>query len=299
MVSKNKANVTEPDTEVAADAITVSPIAINEKTGTEEAAHEAQDTELEAEVLRMFGERFRPDRVLAPAVHNHIASLWFEIIENGLPAEERKDFLKKIPPPSNCVFIDPPKLNLEVKAALESTIVKRDDRIVEKQEKVAASLAGVGKVIELLIKANPTDKKQYLEPLNGVAKLLADLQHDETSIRKSLILKNIKAPFRDTLKGLSSDEWLFGKELSEKIKAAKVLQQSSKDLKQPAKPSLDQEKHSKNSRGPPHQSHRPNTYSKGGGYKQSYDHYSRSNKFASRGRNYRPNRENRNPKKNN
>ncbi|XP_046614882.1 uncharacterized protein LOC124302604 [Neodiprion virginianus] len=207
--------------------------------------------------------------MLAPAVHSHVATLWLEIIEKSLPAEERKGFLKKISPPHNCVFIDPPKLNLEVKPALDSTVVKRDERIVEKQKKVAASLAGVGKVIDLLIKSNLADKKQYLEPLDGVAKLLADLQHDETSIRKSLILKNIKAPFNDTLKDLSSSDWMFGKELGEKIKAAKVLQQSSKDLKQPAKQLSDQGKNSKNSRGPPQQSRN-----------------NRGNKSTSRGRSY-------------
>lgn len=267
---------------------------------------EGHETELEADVLEVFGERLRPERVLAPAVHSHLATLWFEIVEKGLPAEERKAFLKQISPPENCLFIDPPKLNLEVKAALDSAIVKRDERIVEKQEKVTASLAGVGKVIELLIKSNPADKKQYLEPLNAVAKLLADLQHDETSIRRSLILKNIKAPFRDTLKDLSSDEWLFGKELSEKIKAAKVLQQSSKELKQPAKQSSDQGKNPKNSRGPPHQTqYRANTYTRGGGYKQSYNNYSRNNSYsrgnksASRGRNYHQKQENPPPKKSN
>lgn len=242
--------------------------------------------------------------MLAPPVHSHLATLWLEIIEKGLPAEERKGFLKEISPPQNCSFIDPPKLNLEVKVALDSTIVKRDERIVEKQEKIAASLAGVGKVIDLLIRSNPTDKKQYLEPLNGVAKLLADLQHDGTSIRKSLILKNIRTPFRDTLKDLSSDEWLFGKEISEKIKARKVLQQSSRDLKQPAKQLSDQRKNSKNARGPSHQSqYRLNTYSRGGGYKQSYNNYSRNNsqgrgnRNASRGRNYRQNQEHQPPKK--
>ncbi|XP_046592404.1 uncharacterized protein LOC124293850 [Neodiprion lecontei] len=236
--SGDKTNVAQPNTQEVADTpvITTGAIIANAKPDTGEVSAETQETELEAEILEVFGERLRPERMLAPAVHSHLAALWLEIIEKGLPAEERKGFLKKISPPHNCVFIDPPKLNLEVKAALDSTVVKRDERIVEKQKKVAASLAGVGKVIDLLIKSNLPDKKQYLEPLNGVAKLLADLQHDGTSIRKSLILKNIKAPFKDTLKDLSSSDWLFGKELSEKIKAAKVLQQSSKDLKQPANP---------------------------------------------------------------
>ncbi|XP_046470862.1 uncharacterized protein [Neodiprion pinetum] len=178
--SGDKTNVAQPNTREVADTpvITTGAILANAKPDTGEVSAETQETELEAEVLEVFGERLRPERVPAPAVYSHLATLWLEIIEKGLPAEERKGFLKKISPPQNCVFVDPPKLNLEVKAALDSTVVKRDERIVEKQEKATASLAGVGKVIDLLIKSNLADKKQYLEPLNGVAKLLADLQHD-------------------------------------------------------------------------------------------------------------------------
>ena len=91
-------------------------------------------------------------------------------------------------------MMDPPKLNLEIKAAVDSTIQKRDERIIEKQEKISASLAGISKTIELVLKSNPPEKKQLLEPLNSVMRLLADLQHDETLIRRSLILKNIAAP---------------------------------------------------------------------------------------------------------
>lgn len=158
--SGDEANVTQPDTEAAADlpAVTSSTIAVSQaKSRTEVVSAEAQEIELESDILEVFGERLRPARVLVLAVHSHLATLWFEIIERGLPAEEQKIFLMKLSPSQNCVFIDPPNLNLEVKVALDSTIIKRDERIVEKQEKVAASLAGGGKVIDLLIKSYLAD----------------------------------------------------------------------------------------------------------------------------------------------
>ncbi|XP_071568169.1 uncharacterized protein [Temnothorax nylanderi] len=310
--NKSNDNVAQPDIQTATEITRDSEDAPAVVTGSndklasdtrppaEAIPSEVQEDELEADVLEVFGERIRPERVLAPAVHSHLAAIWCEIIEKGLPAEDRKTSLKKFPPPENCVLMDPPKLNLEVKAALDSTIQKRDERIVEKQEKIAASLAGVGKTIELLLKSNLVDKKKFLEPLTGVAKLLADLQHDETSIRRSLILKNIKAPFKDTLKDLSSDEWLFGKELSEKIKAAKVLQQSTKDLKPSFKQSSDKGKYPKNSKGPPHQGYyKSNIHSRRGGYRQNYSrsNYSRDNKSTSRGRSHYQKQEQTNAKK--
>lgn len=264
---------------------------------------EVQENVLEADVLQVIGERIRPERVLAPAVHSHLATIWCEIIEKGLPVENRKACLKKLSPPQNCILMDPPKLNLEVKAVLDATVLKRNNQIVEKQEKIAASLASVGRTIDLLLKLNPAEKMKFLELLTGVAKLMADLQHDESAIRRSLILKNIKAPFKDTLKDLSSDGWLFGKNLNEKIKAAKVLQQSMKDLKPSFKQSSNLEKNSKNSRGPPLQSYyKWNTYPKGGGYRQSYrqsSSYSRANKSTSRGRSHRQKEEKTNTEKKN
>lgn len=56
------------------------------------------------------------------------------------------------------------------------------------------------------VKIESCGKKEIVESLTGVARLLDDLQHDETSIRRSLVLKNIKAPFKDTLKDVLSDE---------------------------------------------------------------------------------------------
>ncbi|KAK2579075.1 hypothetical protein KPH14_010924, partial [Odynerus spinipes] len=67
-------------------------------------------SELNADILQVFGNRRK------------------EIVNKGLPAEERKTLLTKYSPPINCTFIDPPRVNLEVKAAVDSIISKRDDR---------------------------------------------------------------------------------------------------------------------------------------------------------------------------
>ena len=91
-------------------------------------------------------------------------------------------------------------MNLVIKAAVDSTIQKRDEKIIEKQEQISVSLAGISKTIILVLKSNTPEKKQLLEPLNSVMRLLADLQHDETLNRRSLILKNIAAPVLDMLK---------------------------------------------------------------------------------------------------
>ncbi|KAK2577092.1 hypothetical protein KPH14_001011 [Odynerus spinipes] len=179
----------------------------------------------------VFGDRLVVERVLTLAIHKDIAVKWEEIVKKGLPAEERKTLLNKYSPRINCTFINPPRINLEVKAAVDSKISKRDDRVSEKQEMIGAALAGIGKELTFIRKSNFDGKIAQLESLNNAARLLTDLQRDETEIRRSLILKNIKASFTDTLKDTTPGEWLFGKDISEKLIAAGFLQQSSKDLK--------------------------------------------------------------------
>lgn len=51
--------------------------------------------------------------------------------------------------------MDPPKLNLEVKDSVDSTIETRDERIVEKPK--------------------PPERKIFLESLNGVMRPLAEI----------------------------------------------------------------------------------------------------------------------------
>jgi len=229
----------------------------------------------------MFGDRILPERVLAPAVHKDLAIRWEDIIKKGLPSEERKKLLKKFPPPENCIIIDPPKINLEVKSALDSTIIKRDERIVEKQTKITAAIAGIAKVLSLTLEKDPKNKLGFLESLSGVARLLVDLQRDETMIRRSLVLKNIKASYKDTLKDTLWDEELFGKSLTEKLKSAKVLQQSSKDLKSSVKGQTEN-KNSKNLRGPSRWNRqKPYGQSKASGQKQKYNQR-RNSTFQSR-----------------
>lgn len=212
---------------------------------------EEGEKELSAEIIEMFGDRILPERILAPAVHKDLTVRWEDIIKKGLTSEEWKNLLKKFPPPENCIIIDPPKINLEVKSALDSTIIKRNERIVEKQAKIAAAIAGIAKVLSLTLEKDSGNKLGLLERLSGVARLLVDLQRDETMIRRSLVLKNIRVSYRDTLKDTLWDEELFEKSLTEKLKSAKVLQQSSKDLKSSVK-NKTENKISKNSQDPFH-----------------------------------------------
>lgn len=73
---------------------------------------------LSAEELEAMGQIIDPDRALAPDAYVDLVIRVQEIIKKGLPADEKKSLAKKILPSKNCSFLDSPKLNMEVRAAL-------------------------------------------------------------------------------------------------------------------------------------------------------------------------------------
>ncbi|XP_072758918.1 uncharacterized protein [Anoplolepis gracilipes] len=208
--------------------------------------------DLNLEILEAIGKRVAEDRVLAPAIPKSIAVRLEDILKKGLPKKEREKLLKEHVPPKNCVLIDPPKLNEEIKVSIGETSTKRDDRIMIKQKKITACLALLGGVIVDVIN-NKQDEKLSLsqitlvKKLSEAARLLADLQRNEILTRRSLILAAISSSQKDTLEEAKADEWLFGQKLGETLKAAKSIERSGKELK--AK--LKNTKRPKNSKVPP------------------------------------------------
>ncbi|XP_046591936.1 uncharacterized protein LOC124293746 [Neodiprion lecontei] len=177
------------------------------------------------------------------------SSFSFDIFKKGISNEENKDLVEKYDIPENCGFIAAPVLNSEVIAAIQENVKTRDKRITEKQERIAACMAANGKAISITLKSDSPDKLERLEIESDMGRLLAFLQREESEIRKSLILANLNSSVREILTGSTVDGFQFGENLEEKIKTAKTIERTSKDLIQREKPS--KFKDSKNQRGPP------------------------------------------------
>ncbi|KAM0724744.1 hypothetical protein ACS0PU_009128 [Formica fusca] len=194
--------------------------------------------DLDLDILEVIGKRVAEVRVLAPSIPRSIAVRLEDILKKGLPKEEKEKLIKEHAPPKNCVLIDPPKLNEEIKVSVSETATKRDDRIVEKQKKISACLALLGSAVVDVINNEKSDNLKVSDPqmalirkLSEAARLMADLQRDETLTRRSLILAAISSLQRETLDSVTADEWLFGHKLGERLKAAKTIEKSGKDLK--------------------------------------------------------------------
>ncbi|XP_063993907.1 uncharacterized protein LOC135171353 [Diachasmimorpha longicaudata] len=65
-----------------------------------------------------------------------------------------------------------------------------------------------------------------VKKLSGAARLMADLQRDESLTRRSLLLATINSAQKETLELSAADEWVFGPKLGDRLRAAKVIEKS-------------------------------------------------------------------------
>lgn len=186
---------------------------------------------LSAEVLHKIGLRTEDKCAFGPPVHPDLAVCWKAILKNGLPEEERTLLRQTYPVPENCIFMDPPKLNLELFKAVSKLAQERDARICTKQAKMSACLASLGKALNLVLSSELCSLDSLLEPLSDAARLLADTWHDETMIRRSLIRAHVNVSLKEALGALETDEFLFGSKMMENLKTAKAVDQSVAELK--------------------------------------------------------------------
>lgn len=115
---------------------------------------------------------------------------------------------------------------------------------MDKQKKIMACLAVKGSSIVNIININKRDTGNpvlapaqiaLVKKLSKAAQLLAERQRDETLTRRSLILVTLNGPQKETLESSTVDEWFFGQKLNERLKVAKTIERSSKNLKEKPK----------------------------------------------------------------
>lgn len=176
----------------------------NEARSTADAARAVQskqtpgaEEDLDETIVKVIGPSLNKDRELAPAVHATFAGRWAELVKLGLPKEERSELIKNFPRPKNCEFLDPPKLNkFLLKNVLNDSSKDRDQRIVRKQERLQACMGGLVNIITSLLPRREDFWLPLIESACGVARLIADAIHDETAMRRSLIIQHVNQEVR-------------------------------------------------------------------------------------------------------
>ncbi|KAJ8964055.1 hypothetical protein NQ314_005196 [Rhamnusium bicolor] len=101
---------------------------------------------------------------------------------------------------------------------------------------MGACMSAFGRALTLLLKEGKDEGEErnnlpLMELIGDAVRLIADLHHEESESRQNLISLNLDKSLRDMLNNTSLDGWLFGDNLSDRLKTAKAIEKSGEELK--------------------------------------------------------------------
>uniref|UniRef100_A0A2A4ITY6 Uncharacterized protein n=1 Tax=Heliothis virescens TaxID=7102 RepID=A0A2A4ITY6_HELVI len=227
-----------------------------------EEAHIVQTPEVEpdetenTEIVEALGQEYDDVKKYEGHINHDISKRWNYLLSHGLSKTERDEILKCHTLPENCQLLDSPTLNEEVKAVISETGSYRDKGIANQQKQMGTALTIIGKVMSQLIN-NTSDKITTLKSLTEASKLICDLHYQLTKTRRSLVAPQLDKNFLEMTQNTIRNEYLYGDNLSERIKTNKIIQQSSNSIKKTVpKPAIAKNNNTKqmgNRNGPPRQ----------------------------------------------
>lgn len=166
-----------------------------------------------------------------PAVHELVEKSWSSIFTDGLSKEVRDALRKKYLTPQNLPLAKAPTLNLEIRQAIPSTAVKRDDYQVTTQHLTGATIVALAQLMTELLKPDERwDFKRIFEVASDAGRLISHVQYHMTKSRRALITPMLSVSARNALEASPIDKQLFGEQYLDKIKDAAVADKLVRSL---------------------------------------------------------------------
>lgn len=185
--------------------------------------------------MAILGEDPTSIREYGDDIQNDLAIRLNHVATSGLNKENRKELKEKHLIPGNCKMIKAPTLNPEIRASLVESQAKRDQGIENKQTLNACALSSLSKAITLLLSSG-NKNQELLKLLMDTARVLADIQHNDSILRRFFVLSTVKKDLKDQLEKTTIDDMLFGTNLAETLKTAKTINKSGADIRFSAPP---------------------------------------------------------------
>lgn len=134
-------------------------------------------------------------------------------------------------------FLKVPQLNLEIKGYVKQNVLSRDGRLQDEQLLISCSLISMAGSMYTLMREEGCKKldefiqKNLIQMNTESVELQAQLFFEKTLTRKSFIIRSVQnTSIQEILKEQQTDKFLFGEDLSEKLKALKYVQKTSRDM---------------------------------------------------------------------
>ncbi|KAB0796704.1 hypothetical protein PPYR_10765 [Photinus pyralis] len=186
--------------------------------------------------LHVLGEDPRQNTPAPFDLHEALNSRWSHVIANGLVSSERDSLFKSYQLPSNCVALTPPILNPEISSILSGPNLKRDNAYLQMQTQLSHGSSALASAVHLILENKEIISQdltaRLLAGLRDASRIHLDLLH-QMSLRRTLIYPSLSKSVKVIVEKSTPLQFLFGNELGEQIKAAKLVAKAGKDLKAP------------------------------------------------------------------
>lgn len=191
------------------------------------------DVQLNDATLKILGENQSDKDSMPIKMHHVLINNWTAILQNGLNKEVIQDLLKKYPLPKNFEAVQPPSINPEVKHLLGESGLKKDKFQIIAQDKLGMSIYIIGLALTTLLNEGGNNQTEIISYLSDVGRMLSDIHYNISMMRRAFITPKVNKIVKDITEELPVDKTLFGENFSARMKAAKEVEKSSKDLIKP------------------------------------------------------------------
>ncbi|RVE53055.1 hypothetical protein evm_002353 [Chilo suppressalis] len=222
---------------------------------------------LPQDILDALGDAATKDEVLGPPISEEIAKRWGKVIIDGMTKEAKEAAVKKILIPENFLVLKVSQLNIEISAVLSGSIKYRDKLLQRNQNQLGLGIAGFSNLASSLIKEDIV-KVEILQKLSEINQLFLNLHYESTKHRRKLITSSLDKKFSMMISDVKRDDFLFGVNLGEKIKATKTAERSGLQIKRPVIATPTTSRQQGNWRGPPRS--QQNKATRPGGHRTSF-----------------------------
>ncbi|KAM0734510.1 hypothetical protein ACS0PU_011981 [Formica fusca] len=233
--SRSYSRSSEPETAMSANGLDKEEDDQDVSVKHPDAEGKDKPVDLDESTLGLLGDDPTKDDQIGPDIHVAVAERWEKILRDGLSKDQKRDLQEKYPSIGNCRLTNAPKLNPEIKTALSALAIKKDTYQYLAQNQLGAGINAIGAALTEVLNAEKSseqtvDVSKFIERLADAGRILSDLHHDMSKTRKSFIVPGLNPIVKHIADDSSIDKWLFGEKFSDSLKAAKVMEKSSKDL---------------------------------------------------------------------
>lgn len=186
---------------------------------------------MDQEILKCLGE----DHLVTASldIHPVVQKRWSIILTSGLQHEERQQLLQRHAFPSNLPFLMPPQLNTEILSALPESAIKSDKFQMNRQSQLGKGISALGQALNLILQESigSSPRSEIIKLLGESGKVLTDLHFRLSLSRRMSLMPHLNKLVKECSAKEPVSGFLFGENLSEKVKAAKAIQKSASDLR--------------------------------------------------------------------